>query len=107
MVPLTSVSRIIPGFDFCRHPDLTTGQKRYLCSIANVYSTEHMRTQIRRQYLNMLQPCMQTGMRLVQVGEGFGTYTRLEQCTGDSCESRVLYQSLDILCSYYIVKLTI
>ncbi|XP_058850667.1 uncharacterized protein LOC117973392 [Acipenser ruthenus] len=46
---------------FLQHPDLTTGQKRYLCSIANVYSTEHLRTQIRRQYLNMLQPCMQTG----------------------------------------------
>ncbi|XP_041084656.1 protein FAM216A-like [Polyodon spathula] len=46
---------------FLQHPDLTTGQKRYLCSIANVYSTEHMRTQIRRQYLNMLQHCMQTG----------------------------------------------
>ncbi|XP_041079658.1 uncharacterized protein LOC121297407 [Polyodon spathula] len=46
---------------FLQHPDLTTGQKRYLCSIANVYSTEHLRTQIRRQYLNMLQHCMQTG----------------------------------------------
>ncbi|XP_064424256.1 protein FAM216A [Latimeria chalumnae] len=38
---------------FLQHPDLTTGQKRYLCSIARVYSTDHMRKLIRKQYLTL------------------------------------------------------
>ncbi|XP_066545170.1 protein FAM216A isoform X2 [Amia ocellicauda] len=46
---------------FLQHPSLTTGQKRYLCSIANIYSTNHMRKLMRRQYVNVLQQCMQTG----------------------------------------------
>ncbi|KAM4808167.1 protein FAM216A [Rhinophrynus dorsalis] len=29
---------------FLKHPDLTMGQKQYLCSIARVYSTTNMRT---------------------------------------------------------------
>ncbi|XP_066458020.1 protein FAM216A [Eleutherodactylus coqui] len=28
---------------FLQHPDLTMGQKRYLCSIARIYSTSNMR----------------------------------------------------------------
>ncbi|XP_044054117.1 protein FAM216A-like [Siniperca chuatsi] len=46
---------------FLQHPALTTGQRRYLCSIANVYSTEHMRQQMKRHYLNVLHTCVQSG----------------------------------------------
>ncbi|KAA8578915.1 hypothetical protein FQN60_017518, partial [Etheostoma spectabile] len=37
---------------FLQHPALTAGQRRYLCSIANVYSTEHMKQQMKQHYLN-------------------------------------------------------
>ncbi|XP_078277742.1 protein FAM216A [Rhinoraja longicauda] len=40
---------------FLQHPSLKTGQKRYLYSIANIYSTDPMRRLMERQYLNMLQ----------------------------------------------------
>ncbi|KAG2471290.1 F216A protein, partial [Polypterus senegalus] len=39
---------------FLQYPELTAGQKKYLCSIANIYSTEGMRALIRRQYATML-----------------------------------------------------
>uniref|UniRef100_A0A8C9YI28 Protein FAM216A n=1 Tax=Sander lucioperca TaxID=283035 RepID=A0A8C9YI28_SANLU len=42
---------------FLQHPALTAGQRRYLCSIANVYSTEHMRQQMKQHYLNVLHTC--------------------------------------------------
>ncbi|XP_031158063.1 protein FAM216A [Sander lucioperca] len=46
---------------FLQHPALTAGQRRYLCSIANVYSTEHMRQQMKQHYLNVLHTCVQSG----------------------------------------------
>lgn len=46
---------------FLQHPALTAGQRRYLCSIANVYSTEHMRQQMKEHYLNVLHTCVQSG----------------------------------------------
>uniref|UniRef100_A0A3B4ZRY6 Uncharacterized protein n=1 Tax=Stegastes partitus TaxID=144197 RepID=A0A3B4ZRY6_9TELE len=46
---------------FLQHPALTAGQRRYLCSIANVYSTEHMRRQMKQHYLNVLHACVQSG----------------------------------------------
>ncbi|XP_031705607.1 protein FAM216A-like isoform X2 [Anarrhichthys ocellatus] len=46
---------------FLQHPALTTGQRRYLCSIANVYSTAHMRQQMKQRYLNVLHTCVQPG----------------------------------------------
>ncbi|KAM7392013.1 hypothetical protein PAMP_022656 [Pampus punctatissimus] len=46
---------------FLQHPALTPGQRRYLCSIANVYSTEHMRQQMKQHYLNVLHTCVQSG----------------------------------------------
>ncbi|XP_022608620.1 protein FAM216A [Seriola dumerili] len=46
---------------FLQHPALTAGQRRYLCSIANVYSTEHMRRQMKQHYLNVLHTCVQSG----------------------------------------------
>ncbi|XP_031705606.1 protein FAM216A-like isoform X1 [Anarrhichthys ocellatus] len=49
---------------FLQHPALTTGQRRYLCSIANVYSTAHMRQQMKQRYLNVLHTCVQPGVYL-------------------------------------------
>nr|XP_046206389.1 protein FAM216A isoform X2 [Oncorhynchus gorbuscha] len=46
---------------FLQHPTLTTGQKRYLYSIANVYSTEHMRRLMKQRYLNVLHRCIKSG----------------------------------------------
>ncbi|XP_040898724.1 protein FAM216A-like isoform X2 [Toxotes jaculatrix] len=46
---------------FLQHPALTAGQRRYLCSIANVYSTEHMRRQMKQHYLNVLHTCVHSG----------------------------------------------
>lgn len=48
----------------CQHPSLTAGQRRYLCSIANVYSTEDMRQQMKRYYLSVLHTYVQTGVYL-------------------------------------------
>ncbi|KAM8761260.1 uncharacterized protein AB9X84_009011 [Acanthopagrus schlegelii] len=45
---------------FLQHPALTAGQRRYLCSIANVYSTERMRQQMKQHYLNVLHTCVQS-----------------------------------------------
>uniref|UniRef100_A0A4W5R5M7 Uncharacterized protein n=1 Tax=Hucho hucho TaxID=62062 RepID=A0A4W5R5M7_9TELE len=47
---------------FLQHPTLTTGQKRYLYSIANVYSTEHMRRLMKQHYLNVLHRCITSGV---------------------------------------------
>ncbi|XP_037634819.1 protein FAM216A-like [Sebastes umbrosus] len=47
-----------------QHPALTAGQRRYLCSIATVYSTEHMRQQMKQHYLNVLHTCVQSGVYL-------------------------------------------
>ncbi|KAI3372261.1 hypothetical protein L3Q82_022762 [Scortum barcoo] len=46
---------------FLQHPALTSGQRRYLCSIANVYSTEHMRQQMKQHYLSVLHAYVQSG----------------------------------------------
>ncbi|XP_051277625.1 protein FAM216A-like [Dicentrarchus labrax] len=46
---------------FLQHPALTAGQRRYLCSIANIYSTEHMRQQMKQHYLKVLRTCVQSG----------------------------------------------
>ncbi|KAM6155260.1 protein FAM216A [Rhynchocyon petersi] len=38
-----------------KHPDLATGQKRYLCSIAKMYSASYLRTLMKRQYVHVTQ----------------------------------------------------
>ncbi|KAG5840728.1 protein FAM216A-like isoform X2 [Anguilla anguilla] len=48
---------------FLQHPSLTHGQKRYLYSIANVYSTEHMQRLMKRHYLDVLHHCIRAGAR--------------------------------------------
>uniref|UniRef100_A0A8C9HL36 Family with sequence similarity 216 member A n=2 Tax=Piliocolobus tephrosceles TaxID=591936 RepID=A0A8C9HL36_9PRIM len=40
---------------FFKHPDLTTGQKRYLCSIAKIYNANYLKMLMKRQYLHVLQ----------------------------------------------------
>ncbi|XP_047553497.1 protein FAM216A isoform X1 [Lutra lutra] len=40
---------------FLKHPDLTTGQKRYLCSIAKIYNANYLRTLMKRQYMHVIQ----------------------------------------------------
>lgn len=47
-----------------QNPGLTAGQRHYLCSIASVYSTEHMRRQMKQHYLNVLHTCLQSGVFL-------------------------------------------
>ncbi|XP_062418472.1 protein FAM216A [Pungitius pungitius] len=42
---------------FLQHPALTAGQRRHLCSIANIYSTAQMRQQMKQRYLNVLHKC--------------------------------------------------
>lgn len=44
-----------------QHPGLTPGQKRFLYSIAEAYSKEHMRQLIRQHYMNVLHRCIRTG----------------------------------------------
>lgn len=57
-----------------QHPALTAGQRRYLCSIANVYSTEHMRQQMKQHYLNVLHTCVQSGVYLNVSNGNFDHY---------------------------------
>ncbi|XP_004379141.1 protein FAM216A [Trichechus manatus latirostris] len=40
---------------FLKHPDLTIGQKRYLCSIAKLYNANYLRTLMKRQYMHVIQ----------------------------------------------------
>uniref|UniRef100_A0A672F6L5 Family with sequence similarity 216 member A n=1 Tax=Salarias fasciatus TaxID=181472 RepID=A0A672F6L5_SALFA len=47
---------------FLQHPALTAGQRRYLCSIASIYSTEHMRRQMKQHYVSVLHACLQSGL---------------------------------------------
>ena len=57
-------SKITSVLFLSQHPALTAGQRRYLCSIANVYSTERMRQQMKQHYLNVLHTCVQSGVYL-------------------------------------------
>ncbi|XP_006894723.1 PREDICTED: protein FAM216A [Elephantulus edwardii] len=41
---------------FRKHPDLTAGQKRYLCSIAKIYNTHYLRMFMKRQCLHVMEP---------------------------------------------------
>ncbi|XP_069817017.1 protein FAM216A [Dendropsophus ebraccatus] len=42
-VKTIKIPRAMKNEAFLKHPDLTMGQKRYLCSIARIYSTSNMR----------------------------------------------------------------
>ncbi|KAK5910425.1 hypothetical protein CesoFtcFv8_004260 [Champsocephalus esox] len=68
---------------FLQHPALTAGQRRYLCSIASVYSTEHMRQQMKQHYLHLLHTCLQSGQN-PPCSRRLGTHQRGENKTKDA-----------------------
>lgn len=47
-----------------QEPAFTGGRTPYLYSIASIYSTEHMRLQMKQHYLNVLHVCIQSGLYL-------------------------------------------
>ncbi|XP_006865479.1 PREDICTED: protein FAM216A [Chrysochloris asiatica] len=49
------ILKSIKDASFRKHPDLTTGQKRYLCSIAKIYNANYLRTLMKRQYMHAIQ----------------------------------------------------
>uniref|UniRef100_A0A3Q4GBK6 Uncharacterized protein n=1 Tax=Neolamprologus brichardi TaxID=32507 RepID=A0A3Q4GBK6_NEOBR len=49
---------------FLQEPAFTGGRTPYLYSIASIYSTEHMRRQMKQHYLNVLHACIQSGLRM-------------------------------------------
>ncbi|XP_036384699.1 uncharacterized protein LOC118777696 [Megalops cyprinoides] len=55
------IPKALVAAPFLQHPALTPGQKRYLYSIAKVYSTEHIRRVMQQHYLNVLHRCIDTG----------------------------------------------
>ncbi|XP_060699967.1 protein FAM216A [Hemiscyllium ocellatum] len=55
------IPKSVENAPFLQHPGLKTGQKRYLYSIANIYSTDHMHRLLQKQYLSMLQHRTQLG----------------------------------------------
>ncbi|XP_018413824.1 PREDICTED: protein FAM216A [Nanorana parkeri] len=64
---------------FLKHPDLTMGQKRYLCSIAQIYSTSNMRAILDHQ----LQSQIRCGSRKAQLYHR--TSGKLKDGTKDHC----------------------
>ncbi|KAM5191729.1 protein FAM216A [Mantella aurantiaca] len=75
---------------FLKHPDLTMGQKRYLCSIAKIYSTSNMRAILQHQ----LQTQIKCGSRKAHLNHGTsGTLKdeRKNRCTRspmNRCETK-------------------
>ncbi|XP_012911978.1 protein FAM216A isoform X2 [Mustela putorius furo] len=49
------IPKSMTDVSFLKHPDLTTGQKRYLCSIAKIYNANYLRTLMKRQYMHVIQ----------------------------------------------------
>ncbi|KAM5237731.1 protein FAM216A [Ctenodactylus gundi] len=49
------ITKSMMGASFLKHPDLTLGQKRYLCSIAKIYNANYLRTLMKGQYMNVIQ----------------------------------------------------
>nr|XP_055035782.1 protein FAM216A [Misgurnus anguillicaudatus] len=47
---------------FLQHPGLTPGQKRFLYSIAEAYSKDHMRRLICQHYINVIHRCIRTDL---------------------------------------------
>lgn len=64
---------------FLKHPDLTMGQKRYLCSIAKIYSTSNMRAILE----NQLQSQIRCGSRKAHLN--YKTSRKLKDGTKDHC----------------------
>ncbi|XP_052444428.1 protein FAM216A [Carassius gibelio] len=54
------IPKTITAAPFLQHPGLTPGQKRFLYSIAEAYSKDHMRQLICQHYMNVLHRCIRT-----------------------------------------------
>lgn len=54
------IPKTMTAAPFLQHPGLTPGQKRFLYSIAEAYSKEHMRQLICQHYMNVLHRCIRT-----------------------------------------------
>uniref|UniRef100_A0A3Q3ST73 Family with sequence similarity 216 member B n=1 Tax=Mastacembelus armatus TaxID=205130 RepID=A0A3Q3ST73_9TELE len=83
-----------------QHPGLTAGQRRYLYSIANVYSTEHMRWQMKQHYLNVLHTCAHSGGENSWVTHAVETRTKPQgqrKCSSSSstANSIVIFPKID------------
>ncbi|XP_051888254.1 protein FAM216A isoform X2 [Pristis pectinata] len=70
------IPRSVENAPFLQHPGLKTGQKRYLFSIANIYSTDHMHRLMERQYLNMLQYRTKLGYITSHQSQKYSDYIR-------------------------------
>ncbi|XP_059844148.1 protein FAM216A isoform X1 [Hypanus sabinus] len=70
------IPRSMETAPFLQHPSLKTGQKRYLFSIANIYSTDHMRRLMEKQYLNMLQCRTKLGYITSHQSQKYSNYIR-------------------------------
>ncbi|XP_072271986.1 protein FAM216A [Pyxicephalus adspersus] len=70
------ITRSMKDAAFLKHPDLTMGQKRYLCSIAKIYSTSNMRAILEHQ----LQSQIRSGSRKVHLNHRNSGKTK-EHCT--------------------------
>ncbi|XP_039543948.1 protein FAM216A [Pimephales promelas] len=71
------IPKTMTAAPFLQHPGLTPGQKRFLFSIAEAYSKEHMRQLIRQHYMNVLHRCIRTvpDVHHVNVKLQMSTYT--------------------------------
>nr|XP_019589600.1 PREDICTED: protein FAM216A isoform X2 [Rhinolophus sinicus] len=49
------IPKSMTDLSFLKHPDFTTGQKRYLCSIAKIYNANYLRTLMKKQYMHMVE----------------------------------------------------
>ncbi|XP_012586335.1 PREDICTED: protein FAM216A, partial [Condylura cristata] len=49
------IPKSMTDMSFLKHPDLTTGQKRYLCSFAKIYNANYLRMLMKRQYMHVIQ----------------------------------------------------
>ncbi|XP_054450087.1 protein FAM216A [Pteronotus mesoamericanus] len=49
------IPKSITDVSFLKHPDLTIGQKHYLCSISKICNVNCLRVLMKRQYMHMIQ----------------------------------------------------
>ncbi|XP_070255436.1 protein FAM216A isoform X1 [Myotis yumanensis] len=49
------ITKSMTDVSFLKHPDLTIGQKHYLCSIAKICNVNYLRVLMKRQYMHMIQ----------------------------------------------------
>ncbi|XP_003994705.2 protein FAM216A isoform X1 [Felis catus] len=50
-----NIPKSMTDASFLKQPDLTLGQKRYLCSIAKIYNANYLRILMKKQYIHVIQ----------------------------------------------------